>query len=141
LEADRQAALLLSEQKAEEAKLIGARQEGFQTAMAMLGDEISVGTGGSHPKEPRRRRVRRPIPQMILRELSFSGQPMTAVQIARVIGYNPERTETALGRLRKGAQVFRDEGGRWAIGTTVLTHMNGHAVKAGNSNSGAPPDA
>ena len=36
LEVDRQAALALSEQKAEEAKLIQARQEGFGAAMKML---------------------------------------------------------------------------------------------------------
>ena len=36
LEADRQAALTLSEQKAEEAKLIKARQEGFRAAMEIL---------------------------------------------------------------------------------------------------------
>ena len=37
LEAERLAALALSEQKAEEAKLIKARLEGFQAAMEMLG--------------------------------------------------------------------------------------------------------
>jgi hypothetical protein len=37
LEADLQAALAMSEQKAEEAKLIKARHDGFQAAMAMLG--------------------------------------------------------------------------------------------------------
>ena len=40
LEADRQAAVALSEQKAEEAKLIKARQEGFQAAMEILSAEI-----------------------------------------------------------------------------------------------------
>jgi hypothetical protein len=44
LEADRQTALALSEQKAEEAKLIKARQEGFQAALALLG-ETSAGNG------------------------------------------------------------------------------------------------
>jgi DNA-binding transcriptional ArsR family regulator len=141
LEAERQAALVLSEQKAEEAKLIKARQEGFQAAMAILGGEISIGTGGSDPKESGRRRDRRPIRQMILRELSFSGEAMTAAQIARAISYNPEGTETALERLEKGGQVLRDEGGRWGIGTTSPAHMNGHAVKAGNSNSAGPSDA
>src|ERR1700730_13584515 len=46
LEADRQTALALSEQKAEEAKLIKARQEGFQAALALLG-EASAGTASS----------------------------------------------------------------------------------------------
>ena len=36
LEAERRAALALSEQKAEEAKLIKARQEGFQIAMEIV---------------------------------------------------------------------------------------------------------
>jgi len=145
LEADRQVALALSEQKAEEAKLIKARQEGFQAAMTMLGGANSVGNAGphfnSHPKEPGRRRGRRPIRQMILRELSFSGQTMTAAQIARAIDYYPERTEMALGHMEKDGQVFRSEGDRWAIGTTALTHLNGHTVKAGNGDPAAPPDA
>ena len=43
LKADLRAALALSEQKAEEAKLIKARQEGFEAAMKMLGGEIATG--------------------------------------------------------------------------------------------------
>ena len=43
LEADRLTALALSEQKAEEARLIKARQEGFRAAMEMLGSAISAG--------------------------------------------------------------------------------------------------
>src|ERR1700730_3712756 len=83
LEADRKAALALSEQKAEEAKLIQARQEGFRAALDILcgetspGDAVSgkdrepsagrLGNGerASGPHEPRRRRGRRPIPQLI----------------------------------------------------------------------------
>src|ERR1700692_3375109 len=113
LEADRRAALALSEQKAEEARLIKARQEGFRAAMEMLGTAISAGdaasdTAGygdapsgaaaSDPNEPGRRRVRRQIRELILRELSFSGQAMTAAQIAKAIDYLPERTEMALQR-------------------------------------------
>ena len=56
LEADRREALALSEQKAEEAKLIKARQEGFQAAMDIFGGAISVGNAEAAPKEPRRRR-------------------------------------------------------------------------------------
>ena len=132
LEADRRAALTLSEEKAEEAKLIKARQEGFKAAIEMLGTAISAGDAASDPKEPGRRRVRRDIPQLILRELSFSGQPMTTAQIARAIEYIPERTETALERMEKAGQVLRNEEGRWEIGITTLSPMNGHAVKAGN---------
>src|SRR5436190_20577125 len=87
LEADRKAALALSEQKAEEAKLIQARQEGFRAALDILCGETSAsdavlgkdrkpsaagrlgdGEKASGPQEPRRR-GRRPIPQLILREL------------------------------------------------------------------------
>src|SRR6516225_498103 len=57
LEAERQAALALSEQKAEEAKLIKARQEGFRAALEMLGREATVGNAGSEFKEARRRRA------------------------------------------------------------------------------------
>ena len=128
LEADRQRALTLSEQKAEEAKLIKARQEGFQTAIEMLVSEIAAGNAGTDPqrKEPARRRARRPIREMILRELSFSGQTMTTVQIAKAINYLPERTQTALERMEEDGQVIRNDG-RWAINP----HMND--VTAGNS--------
>jgi hypothetical protein len=43
LEADRQTALTLSQEKAEEAKLIKARQDGFRTAMKMVGGETATG--------------------------------------------------------------------------------------------------
>jgi hypothetical protein len=122
LEADRQAAVTLSEQKAEEAKLLKAQQEGFRAAIEMLGGEIATGNAGTDPhcEEPVRRRVRRPIREMILRELSFCGHEMTTAQIAKAIDYIPERTETALERLERDGQVLRNEG-RWTIGTTPLT--------------------
>ena len=121
LEADRQAALTLSEQKAEEAKLIKARQEGFRAAIEMLGGEIATGDVGIDPyrEEPVRLRVRRPIREMILRELSFCGHEMTTAQIAKAIDYMPERTETALERLERDGQVLRNKG-RWTIGTAPL---------------------
>src|SRR5260370_84251 len=78
LEADRRAALALSEQKAEEAKLIQARQEGFRAAMELLGRENPVDNAEVDPEESGRRRARRRIPHLILRELSFSGQVMSA---------------------------------------------------------------
>jgi hypothetical protein len=136
LEADRQMALVLSEQKAEEAKLLKARQEGFQAAIEMLGGKIAAGNVGadSHREEPVRQRVRRPIREMILRELSFCGHEMTTAQIAKAIDYIPERTEIALERLERNGQVLRNEG-RWAIGATSLTHMSGHILRAGNSKS------
>ena len=135
LEAERQAALAVSEQKAEEAKLIKARKEGFQAALEMLGQEISADDAGSNPKEPRRRRGRRQIAELILRELSFSGQAMTASQIAKAIDYNRERTETALKRMEEAGQVLQNGGGRWAIGITAMTQLDKHAVTAGNGKS------
>lgn len=116
LEADRQAALAVSEQKAEEANLIKARQEGFRAAMEMLGEQISTGAIvlSGHRKEPVRwRRTRRQIPMLITRELSFSGEPMTARQIAKAIDYSLERTSVALQRMEEAGQVFRDGTDRW----------------------------
>jgi len=132
LEIDRKTALALSEQKAEEAKLIKARQEGFQAAMEIFGGEFSIPHAGTDPKlkEPIRRRGRRLIPQLILRELSFSGQPRTTVQIAKAIEYIPERTETALKRMEAAGQVLRDEADRWAIVLPEPTKLNGHTYAA-----------
>jgi hypothetical protein len=53
--------------------------------------------------------VRRPIRELILRELSFSGQAMTAAQIAKAINYIPERTETALERISATARVMDED--------------------------------
>ena len=176
LEADRRAALALSKQKAEEARLIKARQEGFQAAMEMLGmtispgailaDAISDGDAATDPKElspgeprpgepspgepspgeprakePRRRRARRDIRQLILRELSFSGEAMTATQIAKAIDYQFERTEIALHRMEETGQVARNEGGRWTIGNTAMAQPNGHAATGGNGKSRLMPEA
>jgi hypothetical protein len=156
LEADRRAALALSEQKAEEARLIKARQEGFRAAMEMLGTAISAGdaasdtaasdvaasgAAASDPNEPGRRRVRRQIRELILRELSFSGQAMTAAQIAKAIDYLPERTEMALQRMEESGQVLRNAGGRWAIGNTGMAQLNGHSAAGGNGKSRSIPDA
>jgi hypothetical protein len=118
LEADRQAALALSEQKAQEAKLIKAQQEGFRVAMQMLGGQIPTDAivSSDHPKEPfRKRRTRRHIPKLIIRELSFSGQAMTASQIAKAIDYNLNRTNAALQRLEETRQVFRNGKDRWEV--------------------------
>jgi hypothetical protein len=145
LEAQRRMALEISEQKAEEAKLIKARQEGFQAAMKLLGLAISAGAAepdpASDPKEPGRRRVRRHIRELILRELSFSGQAMTATQIAKAVDYQTERTEMALQRMEETGQVLRNAGGRWAIGNTAMAQLNGHAATGGNGKSRSMPDA
>jgi hypothetical protein len=156
LEADRRSALALSEQKAEEARLIKARQEGFRAAMEILGTAISAGdaasdtaasdvaasgAAASDPNDPGRRRVRRQIRELILRELSFSGQAMTAAQIAKAIDYLPERTEMALQRMEESGQVLRNAGGRWAIGNTAMAQLNGHTAAGGNGKSRSIPDA
>jgi uncharacterized glyoxalase superfamily protein PhnB len=141
LEADRRTALALSEQKAEEARLIKARQEGFRAAMEMLGSAISAGDAAPDPEEPGRRRVRRRIRELILRELSFSGQAMTVAQIAKAIDYQTERTETALHRMEETGQVLRNAGGRWAIGNTGTAQLNGHGTTGGNGESRSMPDA
>jgi hypothetical protein len=145
LEADRRTALALSEQKAEEARLIKARQEGFKAAIEMLGSAISAGDAApdptSHPREPGRRRIRRDIRQLILRELSFSGEAMTATQIAKAIDYQFERTEIALQRMEETGQVLRNEGGRWAIGNTASAQFDGHAAAVTNGRSRSMPEA
>ena len=91
LKADRLAALAVSEQKAEEAKLIKARQEGFKEALEIIGESVRITKIDSpdHSKDLEQphahRRTRRDIPKLITRELSFSVQPMTARQIAKAI--------------------------------------------------------
>lgn len=135
LEADRQAALALSEQKAEEAKLIKARLEGFRAALEILGGEATAGGTSFEFKEVGRRRTRRQIPQLILRELAFSGQAMTTSQIAKAIGYIPERTETALRRMEESGQVLRNGKDRWAIGVTAMAQLNEAAITAENGKS------
>ncbi len=151
LEAERKAALALSEQKAEKAKLIKARQEGFQTALELLGGHaLADTTASTKPRErddraadadePRRRRRRRPIRELIVRELSFSGQPMTAAQIAKAIEYLADRTEVALELMEKDGQVVRSEGGRWAIGLSAAPQTNGRATGASNGKFPAPFD-
>jgi DNA repair exonuclease SbcCD ATPase subunit len=149
LEADRQSALALSEEKAEEAKRLQARLEGFQMALKMFGGGMPEGGIGvaddreapaaKAAEEPaRKRRTRRNIPELITRELSFSGQPMTARQIAKAIENTLERAETVLSRMEKNGQIFRDQEGRWAVGRATPGQMNGHAVKTGNGKSPRP---
>ena len=124
-EADRRAALALSEEKAQEARLIKAHQEGFQAAMEMLGMASFACDAALPPKELGQGRVRRNIRDLILCELSFSGQPMTAAQIARAIDYHPERTEAALQRMEETGQLLRSAEGRWAVGTSPIDKLTG----------------
>ena len=136
LEADRRNALQVSEQKAEEAMLIKARQEGFQAAMELFG--ITTSVSNSEPgnaQAPAAKRSRRPIPQMILRELSFSGQTMTATQIAKAIDYNLTRTKTALSRMEATGQLMQNGADRWTIATGAMAQLNEHAITRGNGKS------
>ena len=131
LEADRRAALAVSEAKAEEAKLIKARQEGFEKALEILGLQISPDNAEAKPaKSPARQR--RNIPQLIMRELSFSGTAMAKEQIARSIDYLPWQTERALRRLESFGKIVQNKDGRWEVVTSTVAQTNGHAVTATN---------
>ena len=132
LEADRQAALAMSEQKAVEAKLIKARQEGFQAAMEIFAGAIPTSKAEGQAVKSEQPRRRRDIPQLILRELSFSGRAMTTTQIAKAIDYIPERTETALKRMEISGKLVRNGDGRWVTLFTPVASPNGHSGKAVN---------
>jgi len=130
LEADRRAALAVSEAKAEEAKLIKARMEGFEEAVEILGVQTSLSViEVMHNKAPLRRRN---IPQLILRELSFSGKAMAKEQIAKAIDYLPFQTERALKRLASSGKIVQNSDGRWEVVTPTPVQSNGHAVTAAN---------
>jgi len=132
LKTDRRAAIALSEQKAEEAKLIRARQEGFQAAMEILAGAIPASDECKRSVKSDQRRRRRDITRLILRELSFSGHAMTTAQIAKAIDYIPERTETALERMKISGKLGRDGDGRWVVLVAPGAAPNGHAGKAIN---------
>ena len=133
LEAERLAAIAISEQKAEEAKLIAARLEGFRAALDILADATPVNIHELQSEKSGPRRRRRDISDLIVRELSFSGQEMTTTQIAKAIAYIPERTKTVLQRLEKGGKVVQIENGRWVAQATRISKPNGHDPRAGQS--------
>ena len=130
LEADRRAALAVSEAKAEEAKLIKARMEGFEEAVEILGVQISLSVIEVVPNKAHSRR--RNIPQLILHELSFSGKAMAKEQIAKAIEYLPFQTERALKRLASSGKIVQNSDGRWEVVTPTPAQSNGHAVTATN---------
>ena len=130
LEADRKAAIALSEAKAEEAKLIKARQEGFEEALEILGLQISVGNIEVEPVKSLTRR-RRNIRQLIIRELTFSGKSMTKEHIAKSIEYLPPQTERALKRLENSGKVQNTDG-RWEVVTSTVVQTNGQVITAAN---------
>jgi DNA-binding LacI/PurR family transcriptional regulator len=130
LEADRLAAITVSEEKAWEAQLIGARLEGFRQAMELLGVEPS-------PTDPapvkQRRGKRRNIGKLILTELSFSSNAMTTSQIAGAIDYLPELTEKTLRRLESSGQIVREGDGRWSTVVTVPFQSDGVLLANGQA--------
>jgi hypothetical protein len=131
LEADRRAALAVSEAKAEEAELIKARQKGFEEALEILGLQIPPDDTEAKPVTPSARQ-RRNIPLLIIRELSFSGTAMAKEQIARSIDYLPWQTERALRRLESSGKIVQNSDGRWEVVTSTVTQTNGHAIAAAN---------
>jgi hypothetical protein len=131
LEADRRDAIAVSEAKAEEAKLIKARQEGFREALEILELQISTDNTEEEPVKSLSRR-RRNIPQLIIQELSFSGKPMAKQQIAKAIDYLPWQTEKALKRLESSEKIVQNKDGRWEVVTSTVVQTNGHAVTAAN---------
>jgi hypothetical protein len=138
LEDERRAAIALSKEKAQEAKLIRARQEGFQEALEILNVDISlkdeeVPTSTTTPQFDKR--TRRNIPQFISNELSFSGKAMTTNQIAKAIDYLPERTEKALERMESSGQIIRTGDGRWTVHIRP-EKINGHARETAISELG-----
>ncbi len=109
LETDRRAAIAISEAKAEEAKLIKARQKGFEEALEILG--LKVSPDNTETKTTKSfTRQRRNIPQLIIRELSFSGTAMAKEQIARSIDYLPWQTERALRRHESSGKTVQGDG-------------------------------
>jgi hypothetical protein len=130
LEDERRAAIALSKEKAQEAKLIKARQEGFQEALEILNIDISLkdeeaSTSTTNTTQSNKR-TRRNIPQFISNELSFSGKAMTTNQIAKAIDYLPERTEKALERMESSGEIIRTGDGRWTVHIRP-EKINGHA--------------
>ena len=131
LEADRRSAIAISKEKAEEAKLIKARQEGFEHALEILGLQSSqIETASDSDKCYKR--LRRNIPKLILQELLFSGDPMRKDQIAKAIDYLPWQTERALRRLESSGKVVKNADGRWEVVAPTVDQPNGHAVPAFN---------
>jgi len=132
LEADRRAAIAASEEKAEEAKIIEARQQGFQEAMEILGLQLLPSDTDVEPNKPPVRRQRRNIPQLIINELSFSGKAMTKEQIARAVDYTPAQAEKVLKRMEGSAKVVRNTNDRWEAVAPAVPQSNGHGLTAAN---------
>jgi predicted Rossmann fold nucleotide-binding protein DprA/Smf involved in DNA uptake len=130
LEADRTAAIAASEENMREAMLIKAREEGFREAMEIFGLTLTPTPEKADVERGEvRRKKRRNIREMIIKELAFSSIPKTKHQIAQAIDYLPRETEAVLKRLEiEGIVQNRD--GHWeAVGAPVV-QSNGHAKAA-----------
>jgi hypothetical protein len=118
LQADRISAIELSKEKALEAMIIEAREEGFREAMKIFGLNV---TSDSAPSEIEveahqlHRRKRRDIREMIIKELSYSAKAMTTREIAKAIDYLQERTEALLKRLENDGKIVQNRDGLWEV--------------------------
>lgn len=112
------AAIAVSKEKAQEAMLIKAREEGFREAIEIFGLNINL-RDTEVETCPIFRKKRRDIRQMITKELSFSSKGMTKAQIARAIDYIPERTEAALKRLESSGKIMQNRDGHWELVATT----------------------
>jgi hypothetical protein len=121
LEDDRAAALAASKEKALEAMLIKAREQGFREAMEIFGMNVASSVTSNdieRETDQRHKRKRRDIRQMIIKELSYSGREMTTQQIAKAIDYIPERTEAVLKRLENAGKIIQNRDGLWDVVVT-----------------------
>jgi hypothetical protein len=121
LEDDRAAALAASKEKALEAMLIKAREQGFREAMEIFGMNVASRVTSNdieRETDQRHKRKRRDIRQMIIKELSYSGREMTTQQIAKAIDYIPERTEAVLKRLENAGKIIQNRDGLWDVVVT-----------------------
>jgi hypothetical protein len=118
LEADRMAATELSKEKALEAMLIKAREEGFREAIEIFGLNVTSDVASNDIEKetykPHKRR-RRDIRQMIIKELSYSAKAMTTRQISKAIDYLQERTEVVLKRLENEGKIVQSRDGLWEV--------------------------
>ena len=134
LQADRTAAIEASEEKAREAMLIKAREEGFREAMEIFGLTIACDDTEEDLTKTHHTR-RRDIRQLIIKELSFSGRTMTKHEIAKAIDYIPQGTEAALKRLET-VGVVRNREGHWELVTLSAVRPNGQSHVPGEPENG-----
>ena len=133
LQADRRTAIAASEEKAREAMLIKAREEGFREAMEIFSSSVTAKSSYNGIKEATDEgRRRRDIRQMIIKELSYSGKIMTTKNIARAIDYIPERTEVALKRLERAGRILQHRDGQWEAVLIAAPRPNGHDLDSVN---------